>query len=210
LVYPYDPEAVRKAIERHSVRWTDRSKGEPEEFTWVDAAWGQATGIVPGYIGSRTLDDLFVANRNNGQILSPDAVREIFDRLNAATQVFGVYVMDFQVLEVRLPKEVETALKELWMAERKGMATIVDGATKAQAIRTRETIKAEAQFNIILAIANGLERNRDGHFVEPLLLSLSGVLDQSLPEPLTRAYLAKETLDTLEQLKKILDDPDNY
>ena len=209
LVYPYDPISVKKAIERHSVRWPNRTEGTPSEFTWVDAAWGQVTGIVPGYIGSRMLDDLFMENRKSGQILSPEAVQEIFQKLNKATENFGVYITDFQVLEIKIPKEVEEHQKEYWKAERQSVATKIEGETKAFGIRTREKARAEAQYDIILAIAKGLEKNRDGQFTEPVLLSLSGVLDESLREPLTRAYLAKETLDTLEQLQKMLDNPEN-
>jgi regulator of protease activity HflC (stomatin/prohibitin superfamily) len=207
LVYPYDPVAVQKAIERYALRWPTCPEGEPSEFTWFDAAWGQVTGIVPDYISSRMLDDLFVASRNGGQILSPTALQEIFDKLNKSTNGFGVFITDFQILEVKIPKEVEESQKEFWKAEKQGRATIIDGETKAYRIKTREEVRAEAQRNIILAIAQGLEKNRDGQFTEPVLLSLSGVLDESLREPLTRAYLAKETLDTLEQLQKILDNP---
>lgn len=205
LVYPYDPIAVKNAIERYALRWPACPEGEPVEFTWIDAAWGQVTGIVPGYISSRMLDDLFMANRNSGQILSPNAIQEIFSKLNAATNGFGVFVTDFQILEIKIPPEVESYQKEYWKAERQSIATITDGQAKAFRIREREKARAEAQYKIILAIAEGLEKNRDGQFTEPVLLSLSGVLDESLREPLTRAYLAKETLDTLEQLQKMLD-----
>jgi regulator of protease activity HflC (stomatin/prohibitin superfamily) len=116
-----------------------------------------------------------------------------------------VFITDFQVLEIKLPKEVEEHQKEYWKAERQSIATRIEGEAKAFSIRTREKARAEAQYDIILAIAEGLEKHQDGKFTEPLLLSLSGVLDESLSEPLTRAYLAGETLDTLEQLQKILD-----
>lgn len=207
LVYPYDPISVKKAIERHAVRWPLQPEGEPSEFTWVDAAWGQVTGIVPGYIGSRMLDDLFMENRKSGQILSPNAVQEIFDKLNQVTNGFGVYITDFQILELKIPKEVEEHQKEHWKAEKQSIATVIEGQAKAFGIRTREKARADAQYDIILAIAEGLEKNRDGKFTEPVLLSLSGVLDESLSEPITRAYLAKQTLDTLEQLQQILDHP---
>ena len=204
LVYPYDPVAVQKAVERYAVRWPNRSEGEPSEFTWIDAAWGQVTGIVPGYIGSRMLDDLFIAVRDGGQILSPDAVREIFGNLNNATQGFGVFITDFQVLEIKLPKEITTVQNEQWKAEKQSIATIHEGEAKAHRVRAREKARADAQYDIILAIAEGLEKNHDGNLIEPLLLSLSGVLDESLNEPLTRAYLAKQTLETLEQLQMLL------
>ena len=40
-----------------------------------------------------------------------------------------------------------------------------------------------------------------------LLLSLSGVLEESLQDPLIRSTIAGETLDTLEKLQKLLDRP---
>lgn len=207
LVYPYDPLSVKKAIERHSVRWPKRPEGEPpEEFTWVDAAWGQVTGIVPNYIGSRMLDDLFMESRKSGQILSPEAVQEIFQKLNKATEGFGVYITDFQILEIKLPKEVEEHQKEYWKAERQSVATIIDGQTKAFHIRSREKARADAQRDLIISIADGLKKNEDGKYSDALLLSLSGILDNSLKDPLMRSYIAKESLDTLEQLYKMLNE----
>lgn len=204
LIYPYDPVAVKKAVERLALRWPMRDEGEPEEFNWVDASWGQVTGIVPGYIGSRTLDDLLLDKRHSGQILSPSAMKELFAKLNNATNIFGVYVTDFQILKVTPPKEVDDEQKEFWKAERQSIATIRDGQAKAFNIRSQEKVHAEAQRDLILAIANGLEKNKDRKYSDALLLSLSGVLDSSLQDPLMRAYLAKETLDTLEKLRTIL------
>lgn len=207
LVYPYDPVAIRKAIERYAIRWPKRQEGEPEEFTWIDAAWGQVTGIVPGYIGSRMLDDLFIANRDSGQILSHSATKEIFDKLNNATNGFGVYITDFQVLEIKPPEEVKKHQNGHWKAERQSIATIREGEAKAFNIRSQEKARAEAQRDLIIAIANGLEKNRDGHYEEALLLSLSRTLDNKLSDPLLRAYIASETLETLEKIKTMLDKP---
>ena len=204
MVYPYDPVAVKQAVERHAVRWPNRLEGEPSEFTWVDATWGQVTGIVPAYIGSRMLDDLFIADRNGGQILSPNAVQDIFKKLNQETQKFSVYVTDFQVSEVKLPPEVETSQKELWKAEKQSIVTVKEGQLIAFNIRSQEQTRAKAQHDLILNIADGLEKSQDGKYTEPLLLTFSRILDESLNEPLMRAYLAKETLETLEKIKEML------
>jgi regulator of protease activity HflC (stomatin/prohibitin superfamily) len=204
LTYPYDPVAVKKAIERYALRWPNRLDGEPSEFTWIDAAWGQVTGIVPGYIGSRRLDDLFIADRNNGQILSPDSLNEVKTRLNNATKGFGVFITEFQILKVDLPPEVYEHQKEQWKTERQSVDMIIDGQSKAFHIRSREKARADAQRDLIMSIADGLKKNMEGRYTEPLLLSLSGILDNSLKDPLMRAYVAKESLDTLEQLHKIL------
>jgi regulator of protease activity HflC (stomatin/prohibitin superfamily) len=206
LVYPYDPIAVKKAIERYALRWPNPLE-EPSEFTWIDAVWGQVTGIVPGYIGSRMLDDLLMAERQSGQILSPEAVKELIGKLNQASNGFGVYVLDFQIQNIEVPARVTKQQEENWKAERQGMATVIDGQAKAFNIRSREKARAEAQRDLILAIADGLEKNTSGNYAEPLLLSLSGVLDESLQDPYIRATIAGETLDTLEKLQKILDRP---
>jgi len=207
IVYPYDPIAVKKAVERYSLRWPNRQEGEPSEFTWIDAAWGQVTGIVPGYISSRTLDDLFMADRNSGQILSPSAMNEIFEKLNNATRGFGVFITGFQILKVDMPEQVYEHQKEQWKTERQSIDTIMDGQTKASNIRSWEKARADAQRDLIISIADGLKKNKGGQYAESLLLSLSGILDNSLKDPLMRAYLANETLETLEKIKTMLEKP---
>ncbi|MFZ5857131.1 MAG: hypothetical protein ACOYZ6_09880 [Chloroflexota bacterium] len=208
LIYPYDPMAVQKAIERYALRWSTCPEGEPVEFTWIDAVWGQVTGIVPSYIGSRTLDDLLLENRKSGQMLSPIAVQEMFDKLNNTTQGFGVYVTDFQIVEIKIPHEVEELQKEYWKAERQSVSTILGGQTKALYIRSREKARADAQRDLILSIADGLEKNENENenerFTAPLLLTFSKILDNSLSDPLMRAYLATATLETLEKLQSML------
>lgn len=203
LLHPYDPAAVKKSVERYSLRWPDPTK-EPSEFTWEDAVWGQVTGIVPDYVGSRFLDDLLVADRNGGQILAPEATKALFESLNGATTGFGVHVTNFQIVSVEIPPEVEKHYVQYWEAERQSRAVIMDGKARAFDIRAHERIRAEAQHDLILAIADGLEKNKGHKYTEPLLLSLAGLLDGSLNDPLMRAYLARETLETLEQTKKIL------
>lgn len=205
LVYPYDPVCVKKAIERHSLRWPDPTK-DPSEFTWEDAAWGQVTGVLPGYIGSRFLDDLLIADRQGGQILSPEATTGIFQELNKATMAFGVYVIDFQILSIKLPEKVEHYYVRYWEAEKQSLARLKDGKAKAFNIRAHEKVRADAQHDLILAIANGLRKNDDenGRFTEALLLSLSEILDHGLSDPRTRSSTAKETLEALEILQNLL------
>jgi regulator of protease activity HflC (stomatin/prohibitin superfamily) len=208
LIHPYEPEAVKKAIERHALRWTDPQKEPKEftEFTWEDAVWGQVTGVIPSYIGRRFLDDLLVADRRGGQILSPNTADEIFNALNKATNVFGVHVTDFQILSVELPKKANEQYVKYWEAERQSLATIMDGKAKAFNIRAHEKARAEAQHDLILAISDGLKKNDKGQLTEALLLSLSEVLDHGLNDSYMRSYTAKETLETLEIIRSMLKD----
>ena len=116
-----------------------------------------------------------------------------------------MYILDFQIQNIEVPPRITKQQEENWKAERQGAATVIDGQAKAFNIRSREKARAEAQRDLILAIADGLDKNTSGNFAEPLLLSLSGVLDESLQDPYIRATIAAETLDTLEKLQKILD-----
>jgi regulator of protease activity HflC (stomatin/prohibitin superfamily) len=169
IVYPYDPVAVKKAVERSSLRWPQRQEGEPSEFTWIHAAWGQVTGIVPGYIGSRTLDDLLISDRKSGQILSPEAIEDIKTKLNKATQGFGVYVTDFQILRLeKLPVKftiLESLLNEIkvgnsldaiasiaerlaWIPDelRSEFKTLLFGLEQISA-HTRAALESDTQYN---------------------------------------------------------------
>lgn len=216
LVYPYDPQAIKRAVERYALRWPEQERAQgnsPTEFTWVDAAWGQVTGILPGHIGSRSLNDLFVADLDGGQILSPEVMRQLFDRINAATQNFGVYVTDLQILKIDLPPEVIELQRGSWLAEHQKIVIIRNGQAKAFNIRSQEKARAEAQRDLIIAITEGLQKNRThgahtgnpiDELVEPLILSLSGMLEKSLGDPASRAYLARETLETFEKIQGML------
>ena len=203
LLCPYDPLAVKKAVERYALRWPNPQE-EPSEFTWVDAAWGQVTGILPDYIGGRLLDDLLIAERRNGQILSPEAHKELLERLNKSTNAFGVYITDIQLIKIELPKEVEEQQKKTWEVEQEGLATIIEGEAKAYNIRTLEKTRADAQRDLLAAIADGLKLHTGDQLIEPLLVSLARILDESLQTPIVRASLANETLDTLERIRHSL------
>lgn len=199
LMYPYDPEAVKKAVERYALRWPNPQE-EPSEFTWVDAAWGQVTGILPEYVGGRMLDDLLLAERKNGQILSREAHAELLEKVNKSTNAFGVYVTDLQLVKIELPKEVVEQQKKTWEVEQEGLVTIIEGEAKADNIRTREKAHADAQRDLLIAIADGLDLHSGEQMVEPLLVSMARILDKSLQDPMVRASLANETLETIERI----------
>jgi len=207
-VYPYDPVAVKKAIEIQSVRWPDPTK-EPSEFTWEDAAWGQVTGVLPSYIGSRFLDDLYIANRRGGQFLSPAIIEEIFYAINIAANGFGVFITDFQILKVDIPQEVYEHQIEYFKAEEQKVTIIRDAQEKALSIRSQEKARADAQRDLILTIADSLKKNtdnsidKDNQYTDALLSSLSEILD-GIKDPMMRDNIANEALDTLVQLQEML------
>jgi len=106
-----------------------------------------------------------------------------------------------------MPEQVYEHQKDQWKTERQSIGTIIDGQTKAFHIRSHEKARADAQRDLIISITDGLKKNRSGQYAESLILSLSEILDNSLSDPLMRAYLANETLTTLEKIKNTLEKP---
>ncbi len=62
-----------------------------------------------------------------------------------------------------------------------------------------------AQQTMLKTITEKLEKVDPDNLTEPLILSLSGLLDQGLNDPIVRPLLAKESFAALERLKKLLD-----
>lgn len=203
LVYPFDPEAVKKAVERTSVRMPDGKT--LVEMNGVDLVWGQVTSLVVDYIGSRKLDALLLVELDAGPILSEDATENLLQTLNQKTQEFGFYVTNLQITHIEPPPDIEEQRKQNLKAEMQSLATIIDGQARASSIRVVEKVRADAQRDMILAIAEGLDKDKTRQFTETLLLSLYGILDESLEDPLVRPMLAQENLEALERLKSFLE-----
>jgi hypothetical protein len=91
-----------------------------------------------------------------------------------------------------------------WGAEWKSLNVITAGEAEAYKIRAMEKAHAEAQKDLIMTIASSLEKMDPQQMREHLLLSLSGMLENSLVDPYVRAGLPKETMETLQKLQEYL------
>ncbi|MBM3153666.1 MAG: hypothetical protein FJZ96_15930, partial [Chloroflexi bacterium] len=60
LVYPYDPLAVKKAVEYTAVRY-DSDRRQLVESNWVDGVWGQVTGFILGHFSRHSIDEISLA-----------------------------------------------------------------------------------------------------------------------------------------------------
>ena len=203
LVYPFDPEDIQKAVEKTFVRVDPASKSFAES-NWVDGVWSKVKGFLSTYISSHTVDELFLAEWGTSQMLSQSASRKVFQELNQNLIEYGARISNLQITSFNIPEEVNRQRIQTWEAERQSVETVTIGQTKAYEIREREKARAEAEQEIIANIAREMERIDFDRLQETILLSLSGILDQSLSDPFTRTLVTNETLDTLEKLKKLL------
>ncbi len=202
LLYPFDPEAVKAAVERTSVRMPDGKT--LTEMKGVDLVWGQVTSVVPDYLGSLNLDEILI-NHGEGVILSEQTRQELLQRLNDLTRPFGYYVTDIQITRLEPPAVVREQRERNWQADLQSRANLLRAQAEATRIRAVEQARAEAQRDLILAIAEGLNRDPTRRFAEPLLVALTSTITTSLANPLVPPLLTPETLRSLEQLKSLLE-----
>ncbi|MBU2611732.1 MAG: hypothetical protein KJ606_12435, partial [Chloroflexi bacterium] len=138
------------------------------------------------------------------QTLTAEAIAIMLADLNNRLPGFGVRVTDFQITGYELDPDIKRQRLLFWESKWRGYIAKTSGEAKADQIRVREKARAEAQRDLILAIAEGLDKMDPVHLPDSLLLSLSGILDQSLQDPLSRAFIAKDLLPTLERLQELL------
>jgi hypothetical protein len=55
-------------------------------------------------------------------------------------------------------------------------------------------------------ITQRLEKVDPSNLTEPLILSLSGILDQGLDDPIVRPLIAKESFAVLERVRRMLNE----
>ena len=178
LVYPFNSIAVRKAVEFTAVRLRD---GNPQEADWCEGTIGNVTGLVGHHISSRRTDELFLKNGGGGQMLSSAIITGLIEQANAGLiRDVGVRILSLQIIDIAISPDVNRQRLDVWEAEKDNLVARIYGEARAYEIRMHEAVLARAQRDLIVAIAKGLEQVDSSHFPEPLLLSVSNILDQGL------------------------------
>jgi hypothetical protein len=202
LVYPFNPVAVRKAVEFTAVRFRD---GMLQEADWCEGTIGNITGLVGRHIYSRRIDELFLSNGGNAQILSPAVITRFIEQANIGlVRDSGVHILSLQITDIEISPDVYRQRLDIWEAEKDSLVTRIRGEAQAYEVRTNEAVQAMAQRDLIVAIARSMGKVDPSRFPESLLLSVSSILDQGLKDPLVQTYMAKGALDSLKRLQDLL------
>lgn len=197
LLYPFDPQSVRRAVEHTAVK---AREGKLVEADWCESVTGKITGLLAHHITTRRLDELFLTNRGDRQILSADLLKQLLEEANNGLKSAGIHVSNIQIIETQIPEDVYGQRLDVWKSGKDSTVTRIRGEAQAYEIRVGEKARARAQRELILSITRSLEGIDPAHFTESTLLSLSKVLDQGLKDPLVRTIMAKETIALLEEL----------
>ncbi|KAF0107364.1 MAG: hypothetical protein FD146_1842 [Anaerolineaceae bacterium] len=223
-VYPFYEPAVQKAVETAAVRLG--KDGQLEKYDWLAGIVGNIEGHIRTHVYSNTINDLLrgetiyqtqpemVKQQFQGadlerltmQLLSAELRDLIRERVNKDIERLGSQLISLQIVRVDKSLAIDRQWTENWSAEWKSRNVITEGEAKAYRIRTQEKARAEAQRDMIRAITESLEKVDAQHMREPLLLSLSGMLENSLVDTYVRASLPKEAMETLEKLQNFLQD----
>jgi len=204
LLYPYGPISVKKAIEKMAVRY-DRDKKGLVESDWADGVWGQVQGFLATYISGHTIDELFLAEKVAGQLQSQEVAAKILRDMNTKLDDYGTRLASLQITNVvPTSSKVDEQRVRTWEAKKQSAATVSEGQAKAYAILAREKARAQAERDLIDAIVEGLRKTDPTKYNEQLVLSLSGIMDQSLKDTDFAPYIASQTLESLEKLRALL------
>jgi hypothetical protein len=211
LVYPFDPIAVKEAVEYTSVK-RDPKTGMLFESDWLDGIWGQVTGFLARHISCHSVDEIALAELKNvgpsdGNLQTFQLAKNHMDKINQdlAARKCGAHITNIHVF-LKFPKDVEEKRVAYWQSERKKITSIQDSKAEADGIRICEEAHAQAERDMLNAIIERLKRVDPENLTEPLLLSLIQILDNNMDDPLVRPLMAKQSLDLLEQLRKALSD----
>lgn len=217
--YPFDADAVKSAVEFTSVRLED---GKLQESDWIDSAWGNITGEFAGFVAAHSLDELFLSPRveshvngnqkNNDpeedmeQLLSREISEQVTNKVSASLEKNGIKVLNLQITHVEVPEQVRKLRIKYWETVRLKISAQRNSRAEAEHIRARELTHAESQRTMLMTILKRLENVDPKDLTEPLILSLSGILDQGLDDPIVRPLIAKESFAVLERMRKLLEE----
>jgi hypothetical protein len=211
LVYPFDPIAVKEAVEYTAVK-RNPTTGQLYESDWLDGIWGQVTGYLLRHISCHSVDEIALAELKDigpseGNLQTFQLASDHLDKINhdLAARKCGAHVTNIHIL-LKFPKDVEDKRITYWKSERKKLTIIRESKAQADGIRVQQEARANAERDVLNAITERLKRVGPENYTEPLLLSLTGILDNSLDDPLVRPLIAKQSLDLLERLRKALTD----
>jgi hypothetical protein len=213
LQYPFDPCAVRNAVDGMTVRV---SEGKLCEASWLDGAWGTITGAINAYVAKHSLDELFLAPQSPlpsiaaysgmiAQLLSEKFSTALLGQINSSLARYGSTAINIQVTKIEVPSSVLALRIKYWECERKIISARKISKAEADGIRVRQQAFALAQRSMLETITQKLEKLDPDNLTQPLILSLSGLLDQGLNDPIVRPLLAKESFAALQKLKQLLD-----
>ena len=143
---------------------------------------------------------------NIEQIFSQKISEQVINDVRERLAPNGIHVLSIQITKLEVPPAVLELRARYWESARLKISAQRNSRAEAERIRARELAHAEAQRSMLTTIMTKLENVDSRDLTESLVMSLSGVLDQNLEDPIVRPLIAKESFAVLDRVKKLLED----
>ncbi len=188
VLYPYDPDAVRKAVE-------EIFANGKEGHEWSNFALGKTIGILSEYISNRYLDEIFIASLNGGQLLSTSTINDLLININARLKKIGISLSHLIITDVELPVQIINQRIKLWETGHKTYQTVTESEVKAYQLRSQKKALAEMVHDLVFTLTNEMERMDSTDLTDRLLSSIYEVINQGMKDPNTHYSSSKKTPD---------------
>ena len=196
-LFPFNPLSVRQAVEYTAVRERDKKLSEVD---WRDGAIGRVTGLVGHHISMYRLDELYLTERGDGQILSAKVLEELRVKANNGLRNNGIHLSTIQITETQIPEDVYGQRLDVWKSGKDGVITRIHAQANAYETRVMETARARAQRDLIVSITRSLAAIPRKQLTQATMLSMAKILDRGMRDPLVKGMLSDETQNLLEDL----------
>jgi hypothetical protein len=196
-LFPFNPLSVRQAVEYTAVRERDRKLSEVD---WRDGAIGRITGLIGHHISMYRLDELYLTERGDGQILSAAVLEQLCQTANIGLRNNGIHLTSIQITETQIPEDVYGQRLDVWKSGKDSVITRIHAQANAYETRVMETARARAQRDLIVSITRSLAAIPPTQLCEAAQLSMAKILDRGLRDPLVKGMLSDDTQDLLKDL----------
>ena len=204
--YPADPDALLRAAAGQDVFSFGQEK---KERSWADRVGANLDVILRTIVARYRLDEL-LEPRDPGISPRSDLERVLRVELRKMAANYGA-----EILEVRLEPfefDIDFPIKQQWMDTWRtfweGQAHIREAQAEASAIRIREMAHAYAQLEMIAAVTREFQGTPDTKSIPMDLITLRfvEVISKMASNPESAIYLPHEALQTLEGVRKMLEE----
>lgn len=210
LIYPFDPDNVKKIVEGTAVLLDGETK-ELNENNWHTAAMGSVTGKIKAYISGQSMSELITWDEKSPQLLSFKISKELFDDLKVNLANSGKDLLDLQITDFKPNKqEISDLLIAYWKTKHERDKILQEAEAEATRILRKQDARTQAYANFFEDILENPEsffpnssQSSTESFTEASLILLASVFDKD-NDPMMGSFTTREILKTLEQLREQL------
>jgi hypothetical protein len=204
--YPASQERVFAAATSAWIREASRTR-QKRNMNWSDRVIFEAECALRAILAQYTLDRL-IGLLSPGTSNPREEIRaKLEEELSVQAPALGARILGVELGDIRAKDEVTQQWIEAWKARWERWATERQAMGKARQAEQLENAKTRAQVMMLTTISEALRplKEQEQTVTSKLVLTrLFMVLSRTPSDPLTRIYLPKEAMSTLQLLRDLI------